>query len=90
MFTNDPYPRATNIAGLLQGEADWHAWRTFVGRRASIGSNATVLSDLVIGAGAMIAAGAVATRDVPSFALVAGVPARAVGDAREREARRKA
>jgi UDP-2-acetamido-3-amino-2,3-dideoxy-glucuronate N-acetyltransferase len=86
MFTNDPYPRATNEDGTLQTASDWQVRRTHVGRRASIGSNATILCDLRIGEGAMVAAGAVVTRDVPPFALVAGVPARTLGDVREREA----
>jgi acetyltransferase-like isoleucine patch superfamily enzyme len=86
MFANDPYPRATNADGSPQTAVDWQARRTYVGRRASIGSNATILCALVIGEGAMVAAGAVVTGDVPPFALVAGVPARALGDVRDSEA----
>jgi UDP-2-acetamido-3-amino-2,3-dideoxy-glucuronate N-acetyltransferase len=48
---------------------------TLVRRGATIGANATIVCGNVIGAYAMIAAGAVVTRDVPDFALVAGVPA---------------
>ena len=40
-----------------------------------IGANVTVLSGVHIGQGAVIAAGAVVTRDVPPYAIVAGVPA---------------
>jgi UDP-2-acetamido-3-amino-2,3-dideoxy-glucuronate N-acetyltransferase len=84
MFTNDLYPRATTAGGSLQTEADWVVLPTRVGFGASIGSNATILPNLTIGEGAMVGAGAVVTRDVPAFAVVAGTPARVVGDARER------
>jgi acetyltransferase-like isoleucine patch superfamily enzyme len=83
MFTNDRYPHATNADGTLQSAQDWTVQRTAVGRRASIGSNATVLCGIEIGEGALVGAGAVVTRDVPAFAIVAGVPARVIGDARE-------
>jgi UDP-2-acetamido-3-amino-2,3-dideoxy-glucuronate N-acetyltransferase len=52
---------------------------TFVQRGATIGANATVICGHTIGSYAFIAAGAVVTRDVPMFALMAGVPARRVG-----------
>ena len=84
MFTNDPYPRAANEDGSLQTEADWRVVETRVRRGASIGSNATVLAGVTIGAGALVGAGAVVTRDVPDHAVVAGVPARVIGDARKK------
>lgn len=84
MFTNDVYPMATADDGLLQTEADWTVMPTHVGRRASIGSNSTILPNLKIGEGAIIGAGAVVTRNVPDYAIVAGVPARVLGDARKR------
>ena len=86
MFINDRYPQAANVDGSLQTEADWKVEPTRVKRRASIGSNATVLCGVTIGEGALVGAGAVVTRDVPDFAIVAGVPARVVGDTRVREA----
>jgi UDP-2-acetamido-3-amino-2,3-dideoxy-glucuronate N-acetyltransferase len=83
MFTNDLYPRATNPDGTLQSEADWQVVNTLVKRRASIGSNATVLAGVTIGEHALVGAGAVVSRDVPDFAIVAGVPARQIGDVRQ-------
>ena len=82
MFVNDRYPRATNPDGSLQTESDWSILPTKVCRGASIGSNATILPNLTIGEHALVGAGAVVTRDVPAFAIVTGVPARAVGSTR--------
>jgi acetyltransferase-like isoleucine patch superfamily enzyme len=82
MFTNDLYPRAVRPDGRPQTDADWTCLPTRVRRGASIGSNATILPGLVIGAGALVGAGAVVTSDVPDHAIVVGVPARVVGDAR--------
>jgi len=82
MFTNDRYPRAANADGSLQTEADWKAEVTRVKRAASIGTNATINPGLTIGEGALVGAGAVVTKNVPDFAIVAGVPARVVGDTR--------
>ena len=82
MFTNDRYPRAANEDGSLQTEDDWKVIATLVKQRASIGSNATIGAGVVIGEGALVGAGAVVTRDVPDFAIVAGVPARVIGDVR--------
>lgn len=84
MFTNDTYPRAA-VDGRLATTADWELVPTLVRRGASIGSNATVLPGRTIGAQALVGAGAVVTRDVPDFAIVAGNPARVIGDVRDRE-----
>lgn len=84
IFTNDRYPQAVNEDGTLQTEADWTVVATRVKRRAAIGSNATIIAGVTIGASALIGAGAVVTADVPDFAIVAGVPARVIGDVRTR------
>ncbi|HEV7473015.1 MAG TPA: acyltransferase [Pyrinomonadaceae bacterium] len=84
MFTNDLYPRAVNDDGSLQTEADWVVVATRVKRRASIGSNATIMAGVVIGESAMVGAGAVVTNDVADYAIVAGVPARVIGDVRKK------
>jgi acetyltransferase-like isoleucine patch superfamily enzyme len=85
MFTNDVYPRAVNNDGTPQTEADWEVLKTTVRKRASIGSNATIIAGVTIGEGALIGAGAVVTKDVPAFAIAAGVPARVIGDVRKKD-----
>lgn len=82
MFTNDRLPRATNLDGSAQSEADWTVEPTLVKKGASVGSNVTITPGVTIGERALIGAGAVVTRDIPDFAIATGVPARVVGDAR--------
>jgi UDP-2-acetamido-3-amino-2,3-dideoxy-glucuronate N-acetyltransferase len=82
MFINDRFPRALTADGRLQTDADWTMERTRIAAGASIGSNATIMAGLTVGEGALVGAGAVVTRDVPAYAIVAGVPARIVGDMR--------
>ena len=84
IFTNDVYPRAVNEDGSPQTEADWQVIKTRVKRRSSIGSNATIIAGITIGESALVGAGAVVTKDVPDYAIVAGAPARVIGDVRER------
>jgi UDP-2-acetamido-3-amino-2,3-dideoxy-glucuronate N-acetyltransferase len=52
---------------------------TLVRRGATIGANATIVCGVTIGQYAFIGAGAVVQRDVPDYALMLGVPARAAG-----------
>ena len=84
MFINDIYPQAVNSDNSLQTEADWKVSETRVKTRASIGSNATILGGVTIGEGALVGAGAVVTKDVPDYGMVAGVPARILGDIRHK------
>jgi acetyltransferase-like isoleucine patch superfamily enzyme len=85
IFINDRYPQAVNEDGSLQTEDDWKCIETRIKTGASIGSGATILCGITVGLGALVGAGAVVTKDVPDYAIVAGVPARIVGDVRYRE-----
>jgi UDP-2-acetamido-3-amino-2,3-dideoxy-glucuronate N-acetyltransferase len=53
--------------------------RTLVRRGASIGANATIVCGVTLGEYAFVGAGAVVTKDVRSYALMAGVPAKQIG-----------
>ena len=52
--------------------------RTVVGNDVWIGCNVVILPGVTVGDGAIIAAGAVVTRDVPAYAVIAGVPGRMI------------
>ena len=53
--------------------------RTLLRRGATVGANATIVCGTTVGRYAFIAAGAVVSKDVPDYALIAGVPGRQVG-----------
>ncbi len=53
--------------------------KTLVKKGATIGANATIVCGNTLGQYCTIGAGAVVTKDVPDFALMAGVPARRIG-----------
>lgn len=59
--------------------------RVLIGDDVWIGANAVVLPGISIGNHAVIGAGAVVTKDVDSWAIVAGVPARKIGDRRQQQ-----
>lgn len=78
VFTNDHFPRSVDPDGTLKRGDDWEAVGVTCRTGASIGARAVCVAPVTIGRWALVAAGAVVTKDVPDFALVAGVPARRV------------
>lgn len=72
VFTNVNNPRSE-----IARKAEYRP--TLVKRGASIGANATIVCGHTVGEYAFIAAGAVVAKDVPAFALMAGVPAKRIG-----------
>jgi len=78
VFTNDHYPRSITPDGRLKRGDDWEAVGVTVRQGASIGARSVCVAPVTIGRWAMVAAGSVVVKDVPDFALVAGVPARRI------------
>lgn len=83
VFTNDLTPRARYPKGNVYYK------KTLVKEGASIGANATIICGHTIGKFAMVAAGALVTKDVPDYALVAGIPAKVIGIVDEEGNRKK-
>ncbi|MCM1014471.1 MULTISPECIES: phosphonate metabolism protein/1,5-bisphosphokinase (PRPP-forming) PhnN [Micrococcales] len=63
-------------------DAEWfemrRARRTRIGHDTWIGHGAQIKPGVTVGNGAVVAAGAVVTKDVPAYAIVAGVPAKVI------------
>ncbi|MEW1913559.1 acyltransferase [Kitasatospora sp. NPDC085895] len=78
LLTNDLYPRSVDPDGRLKRGDDWQARGVTLRRGCSIGGRAVLVAGVTVGRWALVAAGAVVHRDVPDFALVAGVPARRI------------
>lgn len=72
VFTNVLTPRS-----FIERKVEFK--KTLVKRGASIGANSTIVCGHTIGRYALVGAGAVVTKDVPDYALFAGVPAKRVG-----------
>ncbi|MDE0572235.1 acetyltransferase [Demequina sp. B12] len=78
VLTNDHFPRAVNADLTPKSAHDWEPVGVTIEEGASIGARAVCVAPVTIGAWATVAAGAVVTKDVPPYALVAGVPARRI------------
>jgi UDP-2-acetamido-3-amino-2,3-dideoxy-glucuronate N-acetyltransferase len=84
VFTNVQTPRC-----LFPRNTSGDYSETRVKRGASIGANATIVCGVTLHECAFVAAGSVVLRDVPPYAMVAGVPARIIGYMCERGERLK-
>ena len=73
VFTNIKIPRSE----FPQRGSNYYL-KTLVKKSASIGANATIVCGVTIGKYALIGSGAVVTKDVPSYTLVVGNPARVI------------
>ena len=72
VFTNVYNPRA-----LIERKDQYRD--TLVKKGATLGANCTIICGITVGEYAFVAAGAVVTKDVKSYALMAGVPAKQIG-----------
>ena len=78
ILTNDEYPRAINPDGSQKSGSDWQATGVVIREGASIGAGSICVAPVEIGAWSLVAAGSTVTKNVPAFALVAGVPAKRI------------
>lgn len=70
-FVNDKYPRSKKYPEKFQP--------VIIEKFVSVGAGSTILGGITIGEYALVAAGSLVTKDVPSYSLVKGSPAKVVG-----------
>ena len=78
VLTNDHFPRAVNPDGTPKAATDWEPVGVALLEGCSVGARSTCVAPVTIGRWATVAAGSVVVKDVPDYALVAGVPARRI------------
>jgi maltose O-acetyltransferase len=82
LFKNDH--RFDDLEGPIGDQGESEIRLPVIGDWAWVGERAMVLPGRTVGRGAIVGAGAVVTRDVEPYTIVAGNPARVVGDRRNR------
>jgi galactoside O-acetyltransferase len=82
LITGVGHPFEDNFPYVLPSRDPYHRMRgkIVMGDYSFVAVNATILPDINIGEGAVIGAGAVVTKDVPPWKVVAGIPARTIGE----------
>jgi len=74
-ITNAKYPAARRTKEMLRGVT--------IGPYAKIGAHTTILPGVHIAEGALVGAGSVVIKDVPPFCIVAGNPAKNLGNTKD-------
>jgi acetyltransferase-like isoleucine patch superfamily enzyme len=69
----------TGAHGFEGGITD-HVWRTRIEDKVFINLGAMVMPGVIVGEGAVIGAGAIVTKDVEPWTMVAGIPAKKIGE----------
>ncbi len=64
-------------------QVEYYSGSIKVGDNVVIGARSIIFYNVSIGENALVAAGSVVTRDVPDYAIVAGNPAKIIGDTRQ-------
>ncbi|KXS41630.1 MAG: galactoside-O-acetyltransferase [Methanolobus sp. T82-4] len=62
-----------------------HRGKVTVADDAWIGAGSIIMPDIYIGEGSVVGAGSVVTKNVEAFSIVAGVPAKKIGDVNHNE-----
>lgn len=73
--------RKNDVSNWINGKKDWNdviIKKVKINNKAWIGFNVTILKGITIGEGAVVAAGSVVTKDVPSYTVVGGNPAKII------------
>ncbi len=70
--------RYKDASRLLRLQEPW-AKKTTIGQDVGLSSSVIVLGGVTVGDGALVGAGAVVTKDLPSYSIAAGVPAKVIG-----------
>ncbi|MCK5258525.1 MAG: transferase, partial [Thermoplasmatales archaeon] len=75
VLTNAKYPLSIKAKEFLEG--------VIIGRNAKIGANATILPGVIIGDNTLVGAGSVVTKSTHRDMVMAGNPAKIVGNIRD-------